>query len=232
MNPSATTLPETPTAVEQTKVRVLVVDDHELLRSALKGLLANEPNVEICGEADEEDEAFRLVSALQPNLVFVDLALKTGNGLDLVKRIKAKDPSIRVVVLSMYDSRLFAERALRSGASGYINKQQPSSDILQAVRTVMNGDIYLSETMTREMLRRASHGNEPWSRSPIEDLSDRELEIFRLIGQGRATRQIAAELHISTSTVETYRERLKTKMGLKNGAELTRRAMQWMMENG
>jgi DNA-binding NarL/FixJ family response regulator len=132
----------------------------------------------------------------------------------------------------MYDSRLFAERALRAGASGYVDKQQPSEQILLALRAVLNGDIYLSESMTREILRRASKGGDAVTESPVEHLSDRELEIFRLIGQGRATRQIASELHISTSTVETYRERLKTKLGLKNGAELSRKAMQWVMENG
>jgi DNA-binding NarL/FixJ family response regulator len=214
------------------KARVMVVDDHELLRVALKGLLENDPGLEVCGEAADADEAFRRITEERPDVVIVDVALKSGNGLDLVKRIKAKEPSIRLLVLSMYDSRLFAERALRAGASGYVNKQQPSEDILEAVRSVLNGDVYLSEAMTREILRRTSQGGEPWSQSPVENLSDRELEIFRLIGQGRATRQIASELHISTSTVETYRERLKTKLGLKNGAELSRKAMQWVMENG
>lgn len=220
------------TAVGTPKVRIYVVDDHELLRISLKGLLAGDTNLEMIGEAGDEETAYRQICDLAPDLVIVDISLKSGNGLDLVKRIKARNADIRCLVLSMYDSRLFAERALRAGASGYLNKQQPSTDVLQAVRTVMNGDVYLSEPMTRELLRRASHTAEPWSRSPVEDLSDRELEIFRLIGNGRATRQIATELHISTSTVETYRERLKTKLGLKNGAELTRHAMQWVMENG
>jgi DNA-binding NarL/FixJ family response regulator len=217
---------ETPLA----KARVLVVDDHELLRVALRGLIDNHSELEVCGEADNADDAFRLVTETQPNVVIVDLSLKSGNGLDLVKRIHAKVPAVRLLVLSMHDSRLFAERALRAGASGYVNKQQPSEDILEAVQTVLSGDVYLNEAMTRELLRRTK--GEPLSESPVEQLSDRELEIFRLIGQGRATRQIASELHISTSTVETYRERLKTKLGLKNGAELSRKAMQWVMDNG
>jgi DNA-binding NarL/FixJ family response regulator len=228
----ATELLEEPGMVAtQAKARVLLVDDHEILRVALKGLLENDADLEVCGEAADAEEAYRQIVEERPDIVIVDVALKSGNGIDLVKRIKAKDPSIRLLVLSMYDSRLFAERALRAGASGYVNKQQPSEDIVEAVRVVLSGEIYLSESMTREILRRTSKGGEP-TESPVENLSDRELEIFRLIGQGRATRQIASELHISISTVETYRERLKTKLGLKNGAELARQAMQWVMENG
>jgi DNA-binding NarL/FixJ family response regulator len=222
--------PET-TAVKA-KTRIVVVDDHELLRLALKDLLHSESDFEVCGEASDADEAFHVICDQQPDVAVIDVSLSQGNGLDLVKRLKAKDPSTHVIVLSMYDSKLYAERALRAGAAGYVNKQQPSRDIVQAIRTVLSGDVYLNETMTREMLRRAAQVGEPFPREPLEGLSDRELEIFRLIGQGMVTRQIAKDLHISTSTVETYRERLKTKLKLKNGAELTRKALQWVLENG
>ncbi len=214
------------------KARVVLVDDHELLRLALKDLLNNEPNLEVCGEASDADTAYLVISEKRPNLVIVDISLKSGDGLDVVRRVKTRFPDIQLIVLSMYDCKLYAERSLRAGASGYINKQQPTRDILDAVRTVLAGDVYLNQSMTREMLRRATQTGDPVTSSPLDTLSDRELEIYRLIGQGMATRQIARELHISTSTVETYRERLKTKLRLKNGAELTRHALQWVLENG
>ncbi len=214
------------------KARVVLIDDHELLRQALKALLTNEPNFEVCGEASDADTAVRVIAETHPRLAIVDIALKGGDGLDVVRRVKARDPDIQLIVLSMYDCKLYAERALRAGASGYINKQQPSRDILDAVRTVLAGEVYLNQSMTREMLRRATQGGNTLTTSPLDGLSDRELEIYRLIGNGLSTRHISKELHISTSTVETYRERLKTKLRLKNGSELTRHALQWALENG
>lgn len=214
------------------KIRIVIVDDHELMRSALKDLIDDNAQFEVCGEADDVDKALTLLREQSPDLMLIDISLKQGDGIDLIKRIRERNPEVRTVVLSMYDSKLYAERALRAGAVGYVNKQQPGTEVLEAIRTVMSGEVYLDEDMTREVLRRSTRTGESPARSPIETLSDRELEIFRFIGQGMATRQIAKELHLSTSTVETYRERLKTKLNARSGADLTRRAIQWVLENG
>lgn len=212
------------------KTRIVVVEDHELFRHALKSLLESQAGLEVC---DEADEALHLVNTHRPELVVVDLSLKQGDGLDLIRRIHERFPAISIIVLSMYDSKLFAERALRAGARGYIHKQQPTRDIMTAIRTVLDGDVYLDSEMTREVLRRSAQNGEPLlSRSPVDCLSDRELEIFRFLGRGMTTRQIATELHLATSTVETYRERLKVKLNAHTGADLTRQAIQWVLENG
>ena len=213
------------------RVRILIVDDHELLREGLKELLSGEPHLETCGEAGREAEAMELVRATNPDLVIVDMALEQGNGLDLIKRIKAHDASIRMIVCSMHDDSLYAERALRAGAAGYVNKQAPAATILAAIAEVLEGGIFLSAPMTRQLLRSATGGRDGPPKSLIENLSDRELQVFSLIGQGLTTGQIAKQLHLSTRTVETYRERLKSKLHLKHAAELNRDAAQfWVLQ--
>lgn len=212
-------------------VRVLIVDDHELVRHGLMELLASQPNLQVCGEASDEVEAIRMAQTERPDLMIVDISLRQGNGIDLIKQINARQPQIKMLVSSMYDERLYAERALRAGARGYVHKQQPAATIIEAIQKVLDGKLFLSESMTERMLRRASGSLENPEQSPVEGLSDRELEIFEMIGQGMPTRRIAAQLHLSPKTVETYRERLKTKLNIDNAAELTQRAVQWVLEN-
>jgi len=212
--------------------RILIVDDHALLREGLKELLNGESHLEVCGEAAGEAEAMDLVRSTKPALVVVDIALEQGNGLDLIKRITAHDPSIRTIVCSMYDESLYAERALRAGASGYVNKQAPAQTILAAITDVLAGEIFLSSHLTQRLVRRASGRLDQPAKTPIETLSDRELQVFGLIGQGLATGQIAEKLHLSARTVETYRERLKAKLNLKHAAELNRDAAQfWLLQS-
>jgi DNA-binding NarL/FixJ family response regulator len=210
--------------------RVLIVDDHELLRDGLRMMLKDQPGMEPCGEAAEENEAVRLVRELHPQLVVVDVALKSGNGIDLIKQIKAFDPATRVVVYSMYEERLYGERALRAGANGYVNKQDPAPVILEAIRRVLDRKMYFSEDLVERVLHRTQDGGD-LQLSPVEALSDRELEVFRLLGQGTTTRVIAENLGLSTNTVNTYRERLKVKLNLKSGTELMHQATAWVLEN-
>jgi DNA-binding NarL/FixJ family response regulator len=214
------------------KARILIVDDHAIVRRGLAALLAEEPDLEICGEAADTAEALRQLALHGPDLVLVDITLKDGNGIDLIRQMRARDECTRMVVLSMHDESLFAERALRAGALGYVHKQEPAEKILDAIREVLGGGIYLSTSMTERVLRRTlTTGGRPVA-LPAEALSDRELQVFELIGQGLTTRDIAGKLHLSIKTVETYREHIKAKLHLKNGAELGRHAAQWVVENG
>jgi DNA-binding NarL/FixJ family response regulator len=158
----------------------------------------------------------------------VDIALKTGSGIDLIQRLKARNEHVRPIVWSMFGEDLYAERALRAGAMGYINKEQATAHILAAIRQVLEGKVYLSGAMTEKLLKRAVGPDA--GRTGIEQLSDRELDVFRLIGQGLKTKDIATQLHLSTSTVETYRDRIRQKLDVKDGAELARRAVQWTLE--
>jgi DNA-binding NarL/FixJ family response regulator len=213
------------------RARVLLVDDHALVRRGLADLVGDEPDLEVCGEAEDTSEAVACVAELHPDVVIVDLSLKTGHGLDLIKRLRAHDDGPAVLVLSMHDEALFAERALRAGALGYVNKQEAPAKVIEALRQVLAGKVYLSGTMTERLLKRAAGGAEAGVRLPGETLSDRELTVFDMIGQGLATREIAERLHLSIKTVETYREHIKAKLGLKNSAELSRHAAQWALEN-
>jgi DNA-binding NarL/FixJ family response regulator len=210
---------------------VLVVDDHPLFRAGLRELLENEPGLEICGEAENEEEAFKLFEETDADLVTVDISLASGHGLNLVKRIKKAKPTTIVLVVSMFDDRVYAERALDAGALGYVCKQSPNSELVAALRSVRDGEVYLHDSIFKQILQRKVAGKEPAGGAKYSDLSGRELQIFTLIGQGRTTHEIAKELHLAVSTVETYRERLKTKLGLSSGAELTRQAILWVMQN-
>jgi DNA-binding NarL/FixJ family response regulator len=213
-------------------VKILIVDDHPIVREGLAARIARQADLVVCGEAEDVADALELVKATQPDLVIVDLSLKSGQGIDLIKKIKARAEDTKMLVSSMYDESLYAERALRAGALGYINKQEMSDKILEAIRQVMDGKIYLSPPMTERLLQRAVGSTPQLIQSPIENLSDRELEIFKMIGTGKTTRQIAGELHLSVKTVETHRENIKAKLDIPNSAELSREAVQWVMENG
>jgi DNA-binding NarL/FixJ family response regulator len=211
------------------RVRVLIVDDHPLVRRGLAETLSAEPDMEVCGEAADATEAMRLVETAQPHLMIIDLSLKSGHGIDLIEQIKARDDQIKMLVSSMHDEALFAERVLRAGAVGYLNKQEPPEKIIDAVRQAMRGEICLSPRMQNRLLHSVV-GGEPLGKNPIESLSNRELEVFDMIGQGMSTKQIANKLHLSHKTIETHREKIKTKLNLSNANELAHRAVQWVLE--
>jgi DNA-binding NarL/FixJ family response regulator len=213
--------------------RVLIVDDHPAVREALALRIGVQRDLEVCGEAADLDEALRLVAETEPDVAVVDISLKTGNGIDLIKRVKARHEHVRILVWSMHSEALYAERALHAGALGYVNKDQATDKIVEAIRQVLAGKVYLSQAMTERMLQRAvGGGREEVTRSPLDVLADRELEIFRLIGQGVKTAEIAQRLHLSVKTVETYRDRMRRKLDLSDGTKLAHYATQWVLENG
>lgn len=213
-------------------VKILIVDDHPIVREGLVARIIRQPDLTVCGEAEDVVGALELVKSTQPDLVIVDLSLKSGQGLDLIKRVVACAPGTKMLVSSMYDESMYAERALRAGALGYVNKQVMSEKIVDAIRCVLDGKIYLSPFMTERLLQRAIGAAPQLAPSPVESLSNRELEIFKMIGKGRTTRQIAAEVHLSVKTVETHRENIKGKLNVPNSVELSREAVQWVLENG
>ena len=215
-----------------TPSRILIVDDHALVRVGLTQLISHEPDMEVCGDAADEDEGLQRVAQTRPHLVVVDISLKHGNGLELIKRLKIAHPDVKVLVSSMHDESLFAERALHAGALGYINKQDSPEKVIEAIRKVLDGQVYLSAEMTDHLLHRlGSRTHDSLDRPSVENLSDREWEVFELIGRGHSTRQIAERLHRSIKTIETHREHIKEKLRLGNGTELTRHAVQWVLEN-
>jgi DNA-binding NarL/FixJ family response regulator len=217
------------TGLRKGKIKVLLVDDHPILRKGLGQLINHESDMMICGEAEDSPKAFELVGTLSPDVMVVDVSLKGGNGIELIKNVKARYPELPILVLSMHDESLYAERALRAGSLGYIMKEEAIEQVLVAIRRVITGEIFLSDKMKSRMLQQlASGGRTKGISNPIENLTDRELEVFRMIGEGRSTRQIAGELHLSVRTVEAYREYIKGKLNLKNSTELVQHAFHWV----
>jgi DNA-binding NarL/FixJ family response regulator len=210
------------------KTTILIVDDHPLLRHGLAALIKSERDLDVCGEAATSAAALEAIREHPPDLVIVDLALDGADGLDLIKAMKARHPEIPALVLSMHDEALYAERALRAGARGYVNKQQLDDTLLVAIRRVLNGEMYMSEKTGARFAARFLGGVTLEKDSPLAVLTDRELEVFRLIGQGRCSRDIAQQLHLSVKTIESYREHIKQKLTLESGAELVRRATLWV----
>jgi DNA-binding NarL/FixJ family response regulator len=208
--------------------RVLIVDDHPVTRLGVSTLIAGQQDLAVCGEAGSPNAAIDLVPELEPDLAIVDLAHGTMGGIELIKNIRALRPQMRVLVVSMQDEDIYAERALRAGASGFIMKRQPVGDILAAVRCVLAGEPYLSETMKEKVLSRLVRGSAGEVVFPIDTLTDREMEVFRLVGNGFRNSQIAAKLHVSSKTVDSHREHLKRKLGLGGGGDLVRHAIQWV----
>ena len=209
---------------------VLIVDDHPIVRRGLADMIACQPDLEVCGEAADVAEAMRQVDLSHPDVVIVDLSLRGGHGIELIEQIRARDDHTRMLVSSMHDETLFAERALRAGAMGYITKQEPTENLLEAIRQVLRGEVYLSPRMTGRLLRGLRDGASI-QQDPIRSLSNRELQVFEMIGQGMTTQQIARTLGLSPKTIETHREKLKDKLSLRNSAELNRRAVQWVLES-
>jgi DNA-binding NarL/FixJ family response regulator len=212
--------------------KVLIVDDHPVVRDGLAAQLVTESDLELCGQAEDVAGALAQIESAQPDVVIIDISLKLGNGIDLIKRLRARNDGVRILVWSMYPESLYAERALRAGAQGYLNKGQATGEILDALRTVLAGKIYLSGNQSDQLLQRLIAAGKNADRSPVDTLSDRELEAFVLMGHGQTTEQIAKKMHISPKTVETFRARIKDKLDLKNISELIQCATRWVVENG
>lgn len=215
---------------EKKAARVLVVDDHPVVRDGLAAQIATAPDLMVCGEAEDLTDALALAAETSPDVVVVDISLRTGNGLDLIKRLKAHREATRVVVWSVHPEDLYAGRALQAGASGYVHKWAATHEILRAIRTVLGGRIYLSEDASTHLLGRLVGGDGRPGRPPIDRLSDRELVVFEHIGRGRTTNQIADAMFLSPKTVETYRRRVKEKLGIGSFTELIQRATHWVIE--
>ena len=214
------------------KSTIFVVDDHPIVRQGFGQLIAHEPDLEVCGGSDNVADALRDIPQLQPDLVLVDISLKDSNGIDLIAKLHSADEQLKTLVWSMFDESIYAERALRAGAMGYLNKQVPIETVVEAIRQVLRGGVYLTPRMASYLVRRMGTQSTA-GQSPLASLSDRELEVFRLIGQGLSTQEIARQMSLSPKTVETHRDRIKMKMEFRNGAELNRRPSCgcWRMAN-
>jgi DNA-binding NarL/FixJ family response regulator len=209
------------------KTRIFIVDDHPIVREGLALMMNREPDLMVCGEAEEASSALQAIPTLRPDFLIVDISLSGPDGLDLLKSIRARYPTLPVLILSMHDESIYAARALRAGANGYIMKQEATERVLVAVRQILTQKVYVSDRIANRMLQQYIKGSVSEKQSPIAELSDRELEVFRLIGEGHGTRMIAEELHLSVKTVESYQAHIKEKLSLKNGRELVQRAIQW-----
>ncbi len=208
-------------------VHIIMVDDHPLMREGLAEVLRREPDFHVCGEAEDRDQALVVIKATKPDLVIVDLALKNSHGLELIKDIAVLYPKLRILVVSMHDEFVNAERVLRAGASGYITKQEATTKILEAVRRVLRGDIYLSERAAAQIAAKVAGRPRSGSGLTVDGLTDRELQVFELIGRGHSTRQIAEQLNLDVSTIETYRARIKEKLNINASQELLQCAIRW-----
>jgi DNA-binding NarL/FixJ family response regulator len=213
--------------VNKPKIKILLVDDHPLVREWLTNLIHQQPDLEVCGEAETAPGALDAIARLKPDVAIVDISLKDGSGIELIKNIQAIRSAVLVIVLSMHDERLYAERALRAGARGYIMKRETTKKIISAIRHVLEDKLYVSERLAALFAEKFLDGNALKGGSPVEQLSDRELEVFQLLGQGYETRQVAESLHVSMKTVQVYCARIKEKLKLTTATELLREAIRW-----
>ena len=213
---------------KSTQKRVLIVDDHPMMRTGLAQLIDNEADLKVCAEADTAAQALDVVVGQALDLILLDISLPDKNGLELVKDIKALKPGLPILVVSMHDESLYAQRVLRAGGRGYIMKQEGGKKLLQAIHQVLSGQIYVSEKMSADILESFSGHHAEAAVSPVQQLSDREFEVFQLIGQGKGTRDIAAHLHLSVKTVEVHRLNIKKKLKLKTATDLVRHAVRWV----
>jgi DNA-binding NarL/FixJ family response regulator len=210
------------------KRTVLIVDDHPIVRQGLAQLINQEKDLEVCGQAEDAHEALQAIRHLNPDLVVTDISLKDTSGIDLIKDLKIQYPSLPVLALSMYDEAVYGERALRAGARGYIMKQEATEKVVTAIRRVLAGEVYVSADMATKMVSKLIGGGPRQVGSSVERLSDRELEVFRLIGEGYGTREMADRMHLSVKTIETYRAHIKEKLAVEDANELLRVAIQWV----
>jgi DNA-binding NarL/FixJ family response regulator len=213
-------------AIQSGKAKVFLVDDHPIVRQGLGLLINREPDLVVCGEAEDAPSALQRMAGAQPDLMVIDISLDGPDGLELLKTIRLKEPILPVLILSMHEESTYAERSLRAGANGYIMKQEATERVLVAIRRILEGKVYLSERLTNKMLEQFVHGAGSSKNDPLMTLSDRELEVYRLIGAGHGTRQIADELHVSVKTVESYQAHIKEKLSLRNARELVQHAIE------
>jgi DNA-binding NarL/FixJ family response regulator len=209
------------------KTQIFIVDDHPVVRDGLTTIINHERDMNVCGQADDAAGVLKTIAELKPDVVVTDISLKSSDGIELTKSIKARYPGLPVIVFSVHDESIYAERALRAGAHAYMMKETVSEDIVKAIRTVLNGEIFVSDKISKKFLHKIAGDKSGTAKTPIETLSDRELEIFRLIGEGLKTSQIANQLYLSTKTIETYRSRIKEKLNLPNAAELLQYSIKW-----
>ena len=209
------------------KVRIFLVDDHPLVREWLTNLIHQQLDLIVCGESEDAPQALRKISATKPDVAIVDISLKQGSGIELIKSLKASHPAVAIIVLSMHDERLYAERALRAGARGYIMKRETAKKVITAIRQVLAGRIYMSESLAAVFAEKFVDGRLPTGGSLVEQLSDRELETFQLLGKGYETRQVAEMMNVSMKTVQANCAHIKEKLKLTNAAELLREAVRW-----
>jgi DNA-binding NarL/FixJ family response regulator len=219
--------PIEPAPTPPLKSRILIVDDHAMFREGLRQLIDNEPDLAVCGDAADAAAAQHAIKETQPDLVIVDISLAGASGIDLIKAIKSEYEDLPILVVSMHDESLYAERALRAGAMGYVMKEEPARTVKTAIRKVLAGDMHLSEKLASLVIARVMHGTGDQPPSPIELLSDRELEVFRMLGRGKGTRQIAEEMGVAVATINSFRNRIKEKLRLKTSTEVMLNAIQW-----
>jgi len=211
------------------RTQILIVDDHPVVRDGLASIINHQRDMNVCGEAEEANDAMNAIAESNPDLVIVDISLKCSDGIELTKSIKAKYPKLSIIVFSIHDESVYAERSLLAGAKGYLMKDAVSENIIKAIRTVLSGEIYVSSTILKQFMHQIAGDKTGDTNTPIENLSNREFEIFRLIGQGYKSSQIASQLHLSAKTIETYRSRVKLKLNLSNAAELLQYSIKWSM---
>jgi DNA-binding NarL/FixJ family response regulator len=217
---------------ESRPARILIVDDHPLVREGLTARINSQPDMQTCGEAESVTQALAAIKATSPDLVVVDLQLADSRGMDLIAEIHRRLPKLKMLVVSAFDESLYAERVLRAGAHGYINKRELQDQVIEALRTVLQGHRYLNPAMTQCLLARAVSHSDPVDADPVSQFTDRELEVFQLLGAGHTNRQVAAQLDLSSHTVDTHLSNIRHKLGLKHTRELLVHAVQWKIENG
>ncbi len=212
--------------------RILIVDDHPATREGLAMRIKPQPDLVVCGEAVDVEDALAKAESTHPDLAVIDICLKSGNGLELIKRLKLRGDPVRMLAWSMHDETLYAERALHAGAQGYVDKSQSTDTIVDAIRSVLDGNLYLSGRLANRLLRQSVHGTCPEDRSSVNSLSDRELEVLRYMGEGLSTREVSVRMNVTSKTVDTYRSRIKDKLDLRSGIDLMRFAVQWVLNGG
>lgn len=212
--------------------RILVVDDHPMMRAGLSQLINKQATMEVCWEAGGPAEAMAVIPHHHPDLIIADLTMKTGSGLDFIKDARTLHENIPILIVSMHDEKVYAERCLRAGAAGYIMKEESAEHLVSAIQRVLDGGVYLSETMSARILKSVSGANSRNTDSPLQTLTDREFEVFQLIGRGKTSNEIASQLHISPRTVDVHRSQIKEKLHLKSGTALVHYAVQWFGKEG
>ena len=213
-------------------IRVYLVDDHPAIREAIRDTIEGTIDMEICGETSSSDEAFREIEELRPDVAIVDISLNDAHGLDLVQNVRSQYPDVRMIVFSMYDENVYAERAIRAGAAGYLMKSEPTKNIIEAVRSAHEGEVYLSRKMSSRILNKVAMGRTSEPSFAIDELTDREMAVFQMLGQGYSVQEIQDRLSLSRKTIETYRRRAKEKLGFETVSELLQYAVQWTYGQG